>query len=145
MLWLSICSTCSRKLPFSRRHSSALLRTFSITARHVATRVRHTACSTASLRSATVLDLPLYLHLRLQITLQKKSGGVKAGEYRTPPNAHFLGNQTVLEVVPEPDLVSVAQWGNVPICWNHLVCSRLGEGRQRLCRPLQNPRRTALR
>ena len=33
------------------------LRVFSITALHVAIRARHTACSTASLRSATVLDL----------------------------------------------------------------------------------------
>ena len=37
------------------------LRVFSITALHVAIRARRTVCSTASLRSATVLDLPLYI------------------------------------------------------------------------------------
>ena len=47
---------------------------------------------------------------------------------RIPLNVHCRGNQTVLEVVPELNLVSVAQYGNVPLCWNHLVCSRFERG-----------------
>ena len=82
---------------------------------------------------------PAFVHLRLQITSQEKVRWGQSRGARTPLNAHCLGNQTVLEVVPEPDLVSVAHWGDVPLCWNHLVCSRFGAGRQRLSRPPQNP------
>ena len=82
MLWLPICSTCSRKSLFSRRPSSFLLRAFSITARHVATRARHTACSTASLRCATVLDLPLYT-CDFRSPHRKKFVGSKPGSKNT--------------------------------------------------------------
>ena len=88
---------------------------------------------------------PAFVYLRLQITSQEKVRWGQSRGVRIPLNTHCRGNQTVLEVVPGPDLVSVAQWGNVPLCWNHLVCSRFGAGRQRLCRPLQTSPRTALR
>ena len=59
---------------------------------------------------------PALVHLRLQITSQEKVRWGQSRGVRTPLNAHCLGKQTVLEVVPESDLVSFAHWGNVPLC-----------------------------
>ena len=58
---------------------------------------------------------PAFVHLQLQITSHEKDWWGQLRRVRRLLNAHYLGNQTVLEVVPEPDFASGAHWGNVPL------------------------------